>query len=84
MAERGRGDYRDDSNVDKAAHPERQKIRTRNDGRWREERGRTWLKLQAAFLYADNRMVSSTNLGWLQTAFDTLMGLFDRVGLKTN
>ena len=29
-------------------------------------------------------MVASTNLGWLHTAFDTLTGLFDWVGLKTN
>ena len=29
-------------------------------------------------------MVASTNLGWLQTAFDKLTGIFDRVGLRTN
>ena len=29
-------------------------------------------------------MVASTNPGWIQTAFDTLMGLFDRLGLKKN
>ena len=29
-------------------------------------------------------MVESTNLGWIQTAFDMLAGLFDRGGLKTN
>ena len=27
-------------------------------------------------------MVASTDPGWLQTAFNTLTGLFDRVGLK--
>ena len=32
----------------------------------------------------ENGMVASTNPVWLQTAFDTLMGLFDRVGLRTN
>ena len=31
--------------------------------------------------YADDRMVASTNPGWIHTAFDTLMGLFGRVGL---
>ena len=29
-------------------------------------------------------MVASTNLGWIQTEFDMLTGLFDRVGLKKN
>ena len=29
-------------------------------------------------------MVDSTNPGWIQTAFDTLIGLFDQVGLKKN
>ena len=29
-------------------------------------------------------MLASTDLGWLQTAFDTLTGLFERVGFKTN
>ena len=29
-------------------------------------------------------MVASTNPGWLQTAFDTLTGIFDQVGLRKN
>ena len=29
-------------------------------------------------------MVVSTYPGWLQSAFDTLMGIFDWVGLRTN
>ena len=37
-----------------------------------------------AIFYADNRMVVSTDPGWPQTAFDTLTGIFDRVGMKTN
>ena len=36
------------------------------------------------FFYADDRVVASTNQGWLQTVIDTLTGLFDRVGLKAN
>ena len=28
-------------------------------------------------------MVASTYSGWIQTAFDTLTGIFDQVGLKT-
>ena len=42
------------------------------------------MKAQEAILYSDNRMLASTNPGWIQTAFDTMTGLFDRVGLKTN
>ena len=29
-------------------------------------------------------LVASTDPGWLQSEFDTLMGLFDRLGLRTN
>ena len=29
-------------------------------------------------------MVAHINPGWIQTAFDTLMGIFDRVGLWKN
>ena len=40
------------------------------------------LKLQAAFLCAYDGMVDSDDPVWLQTAFDTLAGLFGWVGLK--
>ena len=39
---------------------------------------------QAALLYADNGMVTSSDPQCLQGAFNTLVGLFDRVGLRTN
>ena len=39
---------------------------------------------QAGLFYADDGMVSSSNPRWLQWAFNTLVGLFDRVGLHTN
>ena len=39
---------------------------------------------QAALFYADGRMVASSDPGWLQGAFSTLLGLFDRVDLRTN
>ena len=29
-------------------------------------------------------MVTSTDLGWIQSAFNMLMGIYDWVGLKTN
>ena len=39
---------------------------------------------QAALLYVDNGMVDSSELRWIQGEFNTLVGLFDRVGLHTN
>ena len=39
---------------------------------------------QDALFYADNGMVSSSDPLWLQGAFNTLVGLFDRVGMRTN
>ena len=39
---------------------------------------------QNALLYANDCMVVSSELRWLQGAFITLVGLFDRVGLRTN
>ena len=38
----------------------------------------------AAFFYKDDGMVVLTGLVWLKGAFDTLTGLFDRVGIWTN
>ena len=40
--------------------------------------------MKVDFFYADNMMVDSTDPGWLQSEFDTLTGLFDRVGLRKN
>ena len=39
---------------------------------------------QAALFYADNGMVASSDPRWLQGTFNTLVGLFDRVGLRKN
>ena len=39
---------------------------------------------QAALFYADDGMVASSDPAWLQGAFTALVGLFDRVGLRTN
>ena len=39
---------------------------------------------QAALFYADDGMVASSDPRWLQGVFNTLVGLFDRVGLRTN
>ena len=49
----------------------------------RDERGREG-RHQAALFYADNSMVASSEIRCLQIAFNTLVGLFDRVGLRTN
>ena len=46
------------------------------EGRTGEER--------AAFFYADDRLVESMYQVWLRSAFDTLTGLFDRVGICKN
>ena len=39
---------------------------------------------QAALFYADDGTVASSDLRWLQGAFNTLVGLFDRAGLRKN
>ena len=39
---------------------------------------------QNSLFYADYGIVASPDLIWLQGAFSTLLGLFDKVGLKTN
>ena len=81
MAEGDGGDERDDRSGDKAAQLARWMIRARMYGRRRTEEG---VKVWEAILYAGNRMVASTNSGWLQIAFYMMTGLFDWVGLKTN
>ena len=48
------------------------------------EEGYQRLKVKAELFYADYGMVASTDLGWLQSAFDTLTGLFDRAGIQKN
>ena len=42
------------------------------------------MKVKSAFFYTDDEMVAYTDSGWLQTAFDTLMGLFDQAELRIN
>ena len=42
------------------------------------------LKVKAEFFYTDDKMVASTDPGWLQSAFDTLTGIFKRVGILTH
>ena len=39
---------------------------------------------QAALFYADNGMVASSDPAWIQGVFNALVGLFGRVGLRTN
>ena len=40
--------------------------------------------MKATLFFADNGLVASIDMGWLQFAFDTLMGLFNRMGMRTN
>ena len=51
-----------------------------------EERGKLGKegRHQAALFYAEDGMVASSDPRWLQGAFNTLVGLFDRLGLGTN
>ena len=49
----------------------------------RGERGRE-VRHQAALSYADDGMLASSNPQWMQWDLTQLVGLFDRVGLKTN
>ena len=49
----------------------------------REELGKEG-RHQAVLFYADNGMVALSDPGWLQGAFNTLVGMFYRVGLQTN
>ena len=41
-------------------------------------------RIQAALFYADNGMVASSDPCWIHGTFNTLVGLFYRVGLRTN
>ena len=49
----------------------------------RDERGKEG-RHQASLFYADDGMVASSDPRWLQGDLNTLVGLFDRVGLWTN
>ena len=59
-------------------------IQDRDHGKkWKEE-GHQRLTAKAEFFNANDGVVASTDPGWLQSEFDMLTGLFDRVGLRTN
>ena len=82
VAERDGGDSSNEKG-DVAQTAER-RIWDRDDVlRWSEE-GHQRLTVKAALLYADNEVVASTDPGWIQSAFYTLAGIFDRLGLRTN
>ena len=49
----------------------------------RGERGQEG-RHQDSLFYADGGMVSLSDPRWLQVAFNTLIGLFNRLGLRTN
>ena len=67
-----------------AAHTVGRKIWEQDDGKRRADEGHARLTVKAAFFYADSGLVASIDPGWLQSRFDTLTGIFDRVGLQTN
>ena len=39
------------------------------------------MTVKALFFYVENRLVDSTDLGWIQSEFGTLTGIFDWLGL---
>ena len=80
MSERAGGDISNNN----SAHPANRTARERNGGLRQPEEGHTRLKVKVYIFYVDNGMVASTNPRWIHTAFDTLMGLFDWVGLERN
>ena len=47
-------------------------------------RGTSTADGESGIFYAYDGVVASTDPVWLQSAFDLLMGLLDRVGLRTN
>ena len=81
MAERELGESsRDDCD---GVHTAGSTIQDLDGGKQWEEEGHQRLTAKAAFFNADNEVVASTDLGWLQLAFDFLTGLFDWVRLRT-
>ena len=60
------------------------KIQFQDDGRRQAEERHQRLTIKAELFYADNWMVAPTDSGRLQLAFDTLPGIFDRLGLRKN
>ena len=54
------------------------------DGEVGTEGWGTEIQRRATFFYADNVIIASTQLEWIQGAFDALMGMLNRVGLRTN
>ena len=60
------------------------KIRDQDGGRKLAEEGHQRLTAKAELFYADDGMVASIYPGWLLLEFDTLTGMYDRVGLWRN
>ena len=84
VEEGGGGDNRDNSSGNEVSHTVRRTIRERDDGQQWTYVGHKRLKVQAAFLYADNGVLAYTNLVLIQTEFYILTGLFYWLGLKMN
>ena len=75
------GVFRYNISGDEATQPAIRTLRARDD---RQRQTKEGLKVQEAIFYVDDGMVATTDLGWLHTVFDTLTGLFGRMGLKKN
>ena len=77
----GGGSSNDNNNT---AHTVGRQIWERDDGRRRVEEGHARLTVKAALFYAYKGLVDSIDSGWIQSEFDVLTGIFDRVGLQKN
>ena len=82
VAEQGGGESSDDEG--NRAQMAGRKIQDRDGRRQWSEEGHQRLTVKAEFFYANDGIVTSTDLGWIQLAFDMLTGIFDRVGLRAN
>ena len=82
MAEREGGDSSGDKG--EGAQTAGRTIWYQDGGQLRAEEGNQQLTAKAELFYANYGMLVSTDPGWLQSAFDKLMGIFDRVVLRTN
>ena len=77
-----KGDISD--NNDEASLPMGKTIRARDDDWRRAEEGHRRLNVKAAFFYAYNGMVASTDPGWILSMFNILTGISNWVGLRKN
>ena len=60
------------------------KIQEQDNGHRQVEEGHARMMLKSELLLVNSRMVASKYPVWVQSEFETLTEVFDRVGLRTN